>query len=108
MTVFWHFKGKKPKKNILEGFGEENLDELDSHTSHRGRRPLHVQKKFSKIYRELQSWIATIATEAEGLCTYRKKKINRKESCYDKRSYVIGEQAKMGSDSETMYPVLQA
>jgi hypothetical protein len=47
------------------------------------------------MHRELQSWIATIATEAEGLCTYRKKKI-------------IGEQAKMGLDCKTMYPILQA
>jgi hypothetical protein len=53
------------------------------------------KKKICDIYRELQSWIATIATEAEGLCTYRKKKI-------------IGEQAKMGLDCTTMYPILQA
>ena len=39
---------------------------------------------------ELQNWISTVATEAEGLCTNRKKKLVMKEShipaSYDKRS----------------------
>ena len=66
--------------------------------------------------------ISTIATEAEGLCTNRKKNLVMKESyisaSYDKRSLqqvmyylvvaLLSSLDNMGSDFRTMYLILQA
>ena len=102
MTIFGHFKGKSPKKIILEGFGEEkykyfkprpDIQQLTrlllqfyvtifGHFKGKSHRNLFLKALGEEKYKYFQPKLGypPIASKAVGLAMYRKKNFSHERA----------------------------